>query len=80
MTHLSEDEHIEYKEEIMGMFGPRMGSWSIHSNLDPRWNKSGRAKGLCVLGGPQEMRDWIEGCKKKYGKPPEDATESFMKD
>jgi hypothetical protein len=64
----------------MSMFGPKMGSWSVHSESDPRWNKSGRAEGLCCMGGPQEMKDWIEECKKKYGEPPADATMSFMKD
>jgi hypothetical protein len=32
------------------------------------------------MGGPQEMQDWIEECKKKYGEPPADATGIFMKD
>jgi len=52
-------------DESLGsmMFGPKMGTWEVHSNLDPRWNKSGRAKGLCCSGDPQEMRDWIAHCK-----------------
>ena len=62
------------------MFGPKMGSWCVTSKSDPRWNNSGRSEGLCCNGGPQEMQDWIEECKKKYGEPPADATMSFMKD
>lgn len=64
----------------MSMFGPRMGTWRVHSKSDPRWNKSGRAKGLCCDGGPKEMANWIEECKKKYGDPPKDATKEFWKD
>lgn len=62
------------------MFGPKMGTWSVYSKSDSRWNKSGRASGLVCTGGPQKMKDWIKECKEKYGDPPEDATMSFMKD
>lgn len=62
------------------MFGPKMGTWSVESKSDPRWNKEGRAKGLVCDGGPQAMKDWIKHCKQKYGKVPDDAYESFMKD
>jgi len=64
----------------MSMFGPKMGSWSVHSESDPRWNKSGRGYGLVTSGGPREMQEWIDECIEKYGDPPEDATRSFMKD
>lgn len=57
-----------------------MGTWTVHSKIDPRWNKSGRARGLCCLGGPREMQDWIDECKKGFGEPPDDATKSFLKD
>jgi len=63
----------------MSMFGPRMGTWSVYSESDSRWNKSGRAAGLVCTGGPQEMRDWIKECREKYGSPPDDAVMSFMK-
>lgn len=62
------------------MSKPRMGSWSVHSDSDPRWNSSGRAEGLVVEGGPPEMQRWIEECRKKYGDPPKDCMMSFMKD
>jgi hypothetical protein len=62
------------------MFGPKMGSWYVYSISDIRWNKSGRAAGLVMLGGPQEMQDWINECKKEFGNPPEDCTCGFMKD
>lgn len=62
------------------MFGPKMGSWSVHSDSDPRWNKSGRGLGLVTTGGPEEMQQWLEECRKNFGEPPEDATQSFYKD
>jgi len=64
----------------MGMFGPKIGTWTVHSDSDPRWNKEGRGYGLVTEGGPCEMREWIEECKKKYGEVPADTTESFWKD
>jgi hypothetical protein len=62
------------------MFGPKEGTWVVHSDIDPRWNKSGRGYGLVCTGGPDEMHDWIKECKDKYGEVPKDATMSFMKD
>jgi hypothetical protein len=65
----------------MGMFGgPKMGTWTVRSKTDPRWNNSGRALGLVCWGGPEEMQDWITKCKKEFGEPPEDAEMSFWKD
>lgn len=62
------------------MFEPRMGTWGVQSEVDPRWNKSGRAEGLVCCGGPNEIQTWIEECKAKYGDPPKDLTTSFLKD
>ena len=62
------------------MFGPKMGSWFVKCKSDPRWDKSGRAKGLICCGGPKEMRDWIDECKEELGDPPEDCECGFMKD
>lgn len=62
------------------MFGPKMGTWTVESKSDPRWNNSGHARGLVTMGGPKEMVDWIAECCEKYGEPPEDATMSFYKD
>ena len=64
----------------MSMFGPKMGSWEVHSDIDPRWNKSGRAIGYAMGGGPIEMQEWIKQCTENYGLPPDDATEEFWKD
>jgi hypothetical protein len=64
----------------MSMFGPKMGSWSVNSMKDPRWNKSGRGYGLVTSGGPSEMREWIKQCREKYGDPPDDCCQNFMKD
>lgn len=64
----------------MSMFGPKMGSWSVGSEKDPRWNKSGRGYGLVSSGGPSEMQSWIEECKKQFGEPPDDCYQSFYKD
>jgi hypothetical protein len=62
------------------MFGPKMGTWTVSSKSDPRWNNSGRASGFAMDGGPQEMKDWIKQCKKNFGEPPADALQSFFKD
>ena len=64
----------------MSMFGAKMGSWSVSSKKDNRWNKSGRAYGLVCDGDPSEMKNWIKECKKNYGKPPDDCYMSFYKD
>lgn len=62
------------------MFGPSLGTWRVHSDLDPRWNKTGRGVGFVTEGGPQEMKDWIKHCREEYGEPPPDCEESFHKD
>lgn len=64
----------------MSMFGPKMGTWRVHSEEDSRWNCTGRAKGLVCQGGPAEMQDWIKQCKATFGDPPKDASMMFMKD
>jgi hypothetical protein len=64
----------------MSIFGPKMGTWWVRSELDPRWNKTGRGMGLVCCGGPTEFQEWIEECKKEYGNPPEDAECGFWKD
>jgi hypothetical protein len=61
------------------MFGAKMGAWYVICKSDPRWNMQGDAEGLCCGGGPQEMRDWIDKCKKNFGEPPDDAKQGFMK-
>jgi hypothetical protein len=61
-------------------FGPREGTWWVHSEKDKRWNKTGRGFGLVVSGGPQEMQDWIKECREKLGDPPSDAEMGFIKD
>jgi hypothetical protein len=62
------------------MLGPKQGTWWVESKKDPRWNKSGRGVGLVCAGGPEEMKQWIEECRKKYGEPPDDCDYGFMKD
>lgn len=77
--HSWEDDDQEEGSMIGSMLGPKMGTWSVNSKMDPRWNKSGRALGL-VTSPPGEIQKWIEECKKKYGKIPKDCEYSFMKD
>jgi len=62
------------------MCSPKIGTWWVSSKSDPRWNKQGRAKGFVILGGPLQMRDWINLCKENYGKPPKDTEMGFIKD
>jgi hypothetical protein len=64
----------------MSMFGAKMGTWIVSSKEDPKWNKSGRAKGLCCEGGPEEAQEWIKQCKAKFGEQPKDLEISFWKD
>lgn len=64
----------------MGLFGPKMGTWTVHSDDDPRWNCTDKAEGLVCEGGPQEMKDWVDRCTKLYGAPPDDLTVGFIKD
>lgn len=70
----------EDRHEEGSMFGPKMGSWSVRSISDPRWNSNGRGYGLVCLGGPQDAHTWVELCREKYGEPPADLVMSFMKD
>lgn len=63
----------------MSIFGPKMGTWTVYSDKDPRWNKSGRACGFAI-GGTPEMEEWIDQCIEKYGDPPDDVKQSFWKD
>ena len=62
----------------MGFGG--MGTWGVDCKSDPRWNKSGRAFGSVMAGGPKELQDWIDECKNKFGKPPDDCEQYFYKD
>lgn len=64
----------------MSMFGPREGTWWVSSKSDPRWDKSGRGCGFALSGGPSEIQEWIDECKKNFGDPPKDAEYGFMKD
>lgn len=67
-------------DENDSVFGPKLGTWRVHSDSDPRWNKSGRDVGFAILGGPESMKAWIDECMAKYGEAPKDATQSFWKD
>ena len=64
----------------MSMFGPKIGTWQVHSEIDSRWNNSGRGYGLVSTCGTQDLKDWLAECRKLYGDPPKDCTHSFHKD
>ena len=68
----------------LGMFGPKMGTWTLSSEKDPRWNKEIREVGLCCALAegmyPDVMTEWISECEIKFGKQPEDLTMGFWKD
>jgi hypothetical protein len=57
-----------------------MGTWTVHSDLDPRWNKVGRGEGAITSGGPEGIKDWIKQAGELYGEKPKDLTWSFWKD
>ena len=54
------------------------GTWRVHSEIDPRWNNSGRSFDDTTY--IPEMSEWIDKCFKEFGNPPKDATRSFWKD
>jgi hypothetical protein len=54
------------REDNMGMFGPKMGSWSTSCQQDPRFNMSGRASGT-VTGGVPTMNEAILAKQKELG-------------
>jgi len=64
----------------MAMFKPvREGSWFLHSETDPKWNKQGSG----FVGGfvmPEEVSLAIERLEKLYGDQPEDLEWGYMKD
>jgi len=62
------------------MFVPKEGSWYIHSDIDPRWNASGRCYLLFSVGMPSEVQTKLEELKKLYGEPPVDLEWGGMKD
>jgi hypothetical protein len=55
-----------------------LGTWTSHSELDPRWNNSGHC--YADFKYVPELEQWIEHCKKEYGTPPKDAIQSFRRD
>jgi hypothetical protein len=63
----------------MSMFGPRQGTWWLHSESDPRWNASGTTK----VGGfarPKPSIDKQAELEKLYGEPPTDLVWGYEKD
>lgn len=56
-----------------------MGTWSVESKEDPRWNKDGR--GLVeVFSVHADARDWIEKKQQELGPEPDDLTYGYVKD
>lgn len=66
----------------MGLLGggARKGYWSFRSETDTRWNSSGDTVWSVAGGICPQARAWLDKCKKKYGKQPDDLEYSFMKD
>jgi hypothetical protein len=62
------------------MFGPKPGSWWVHSKSDPRWDCHGRDR----VGGfacPPNAEAAIEAKKRELGcEPPDDLEYGYMKD
>jgi hypothetical protein len=56
------------------------GTWWVSCKSDPRWNQTGRGWGAVTARGPDGMRKHIEECRQKYGEPPPDCEQGFMKD
>ena len=70
------------EEVVMSMFGPKMGTYTLSSESDSRFNMTFRREGFACTSIP----GWIlaEVAKKavelKMERPPEDLSCSFMKD
>lgn len=64
----------------MSMFGPKPGSWSLHSLKDPRWNASGRDDIMVSAGICPEAQRRIAELRAQLGAPPDDLEYSCMKD
>lgn len=64
-----------FSETIMSS---SVGTWWVHSELDPRWN----AEGFCVWeyaerGEPPQIDEWLGRCAATFGTPPADLTLGF---
>lgn len=56
-----------------------MGTWSVESKKDERWNKEGR--GLVeVFSVHADARAWIEKKQQELGPEPDDLTYGYVKD
>ena len=58
---------------------PAPGTWSVHSDKDPRWNARGTSNFIDGIFGCEECDNHIRQCKELYGDPPEDCKCSWMK-
>ena len=69
----------EYTDDSTGsMFGPKPGSWYLHSKKDPRWNVNGTGSvGGFVMSAECEAK--LEELKKLYGEMPDDLEHGYMK-
>jgi len=54
--------------------------WSLQSELDPRWNASGKYEGTLTDGKPKAAMDHLENCMKDYGAYPKDLVYCTMKE
>ena len=65
----------------MSMFGPKMGTYCLHSNSDSRFNYTWREAGLVCMGTPEFVFDWVKQKESELDcKRPDDLSISFMKD
>ena len=65
----------------MSIFGDKSGSYWVHSDIDPRWNKSFRTDNLVFSNGiPEAGKQWIENCKEQFGNKPSDLSWGGIKD
>ena len=65
----------------MSMFGPKMGTYCLHSNSDSRFNYTWREAGLVCMGTPDFVSNWIilKEVELKTTAP-SDLRITFMKD
>lgn len=57
----------------------KMGTWTLESKSDPRWNCEGRGL-VGMFSIPPDAKEKVEELREKLGPPPPDLYYSYMKD
>jgi len=61
-------------------FEPRLGTWILYSQMDERWNCSGRAVNHSSFVIPKEAEQMFWELKSNIGEPPDDLEWGYVAD